>query len=175
MIFLYKTLLAWESQVNLQENEKIWPTTNKPITGSTPSWVLRYPSDLRPLEEGALLVIQNIASMLACFRVEGLGQWVQYVSGRKRPVGEMNGKSGNLNSCTAQLYPRGCLVPSSELICVLDADQVWHTPRPCSFTSPLNRVDLNTQNTMTASFTWFLSEGHSEDSMPFDHDVGDLW
>ena len=35
----------------------------------------------------------------------------------------MNGKSGNLNSCAAQLYPSGCLVPSSELICILDADQ----------------------------------------------------
>ena len=58
-----------------------------------------------------------------CYRVEGLGPWVQYVSGRKRPVGEMNGKSGNLNSCAAQLYPGGCLVPSSELICILDADQ----------------------------------------------------
>ena len=52
-----------------------------------------------------------------------MGPWVQYVSGRKRPVGEMNGKSGNLNSCAAQLYPSGCLVPSSELICILDADQ----------------------------------------------------
>lgn len=59
-----------------------------------------------------------------CARVEKLGLGVQYVSGRRRPVGEMNGKSGNLNSCAAQLYPRGCLVPSSELICIFDADQV---------------------------------------------------
>ena len=35
----------------------------------------------------------------------------------------MNGKSGNLNSCASQLYPSGCLVPSSELLCILDADQ----------------------------------------------------
>ena len=57
-------------------------------------------------------------------RVESLGSEAQYVSGRKRPAGEMNGKSGNLNSCAAQMYPRGCVVPSSELMCILDADQV---------------------------------------------------
>lgn len=66
--------------------------------------------------------LQNNIGLQHC-RVESLAQGVQYVSGRKRPVGEMNGKSGNLNSCTAQLYPSGCLVPSSELICILDADQ----------------------------------------------------
>ena len=53
-----------------------------------------------------------------------MGPDVQYVSGRKRPVGEMNGKSGNLNSCAAQLYPRGSAVPSSEVLCIFDADQV---------------------------------------------------
>lgn len=45
------------------------------------------------------------------------------MSGRSRPVGEMNGKSGNLNSCAAQIYPPGRPVPSNELICIFDADQ----------------------------------------------------
>ena len=57
-------------------------------------------------------------------RVATMGAEVQYVSGRKRPVGEMNGKSGNLNSCAAQIYPADQPVPSSELLCILDADQV---------------------------------------------------
>lgn len=34
-----------------------------------------------------------------------MGPEVQYVSGRKRPTGEMNGKSGNLNNVVAQMYP----------------------------------------------------------------------
>ena len=34
-----------------------------------------------------------------------MGPEVQYVSGRKRPSGEMNGKSGNLNNVVAQMYP----------------------------------------------------------------------
>jgi hypothetical protein len=39
--------------------------------------------------------------------VEGLrGEDVVYVSGRARPPGEMNGKSGNLNFCASQLYPK---------------------------------------------------------------------
>ena len=38
--------------------------------------------------------------------VEGLQDNVVYVSGRARKPGEMNGKSGNLNFCTAQLYPK---------------------------------------------------------------------
>ena len=29
-----------------------------------------------------------------------------YVSGRKRPEGEMNGKSGNINNCCSQIYPK---------------------------------------------------------------------
>ena len=38
--------------------------------------------------------------------VEGLQDDVVYVSGRVRKPGEMNGKSGNLNFCAAQLYPK---------------------------------------------------------------------
>ena len=56
--------------------------------------------------------------------VDSLGQDVVYVSGRKRPPGEMNGKSGNLNNVAAQLYPKGMFVPGTELIAVFDADQV---------------------------------------------------
>jgi len=67
--------------------------------------------------------------LFCCDRVDSLGPEVQYVSGRKRPVGEMNGKSGNLNSCASQIYPKGSLVSSSELMCILDADQVPPPPR----------------------------------------------
>ena len=38
--------------------------------------------------------------------MEGLQDDVVYVSGRARKPGEMNGKSGNLNFCAAQLYPK---------------------------------------------------------------------
>ena len=36
---------------------------------------------------------------------QSLGPEAVYVSGRQRPKGEMNGKSGNLNNCARQLYP----------------------------------------------------------------------
>ena len=55
--------------------------------------------------------------------VDSLGADVVYVSGRKRPPGEMNGKSGNINNVCAQLYPKGTVVPGNELICIFDADQ----------------------------------------------------
>ena len=55
--------------------------------------------------------------------MDSLGPDVVYVSGRKRPPGEMNGKSGNLNNVAAQLYPKGMFVPGTELIAVFDADQ----------------------------------------------------
>ena len=54
-----------------------------------------------------------------------MGPDLVYVSGRQRPVGEMNGKSGNLNNVFRQLYPEGCTIPTNELLCVFDADQVW--------------------------------------------------
>ncbi|KAK9846433.1 hypothetical protein WJX81_003716 [Elliptochloris bilobata] len=56
--------------------------------------------------------------------VAGLQDDVVYISGRARKPGEMNGKSGNLNFCAAQLYPKGVPIPGSELIAVFDADQV---------------------------------------------------
>ena len=59
--------------------------------------------------------------------VDSLAADVVYVSGRKRPQGEMNGKSGNINNVCSQLYPPGTVVPGNELICIFDADQV----RPC--------------------------------------------
>lgn len=49
---------------------------------------------------------------------------VVYVSGRTRPKGEMNGKSGNLNNCLRQIYPNDMPVPSNEIVCIFDADQV---------------------------------------------------
>ncbi|KAK9803849.1 hypothetical protein WJX73_008180 [Symbiochloris irregularis] len=55
---------------------------------------------------------------------EEMGPELVYVSGRKRPQGEMNGKSGNLNNVVGQLYPPGCVIPTQELLCVFDADQV---------------------------------------------------
>ena len=56
--------------------------------------------------------------------VDSLAADVVYVSGRKRPPGEMNGKSGNINNVCSQLYPPGTVVPGNELICIFDADQV---------------------------------------------------
>ena len=56
--------------------------------------------------------------------VDSLGADVVYVSGRKRAPGEMNGKSGNLNNVCAQMYPKGMVVPGTELVAVFDADQV---------------------------------------------------
>lgn len=51
-----------------------------------------------------------------------------YVSGRKRQAGEMNGKSGNINNCCAQIYPKGVKIPPNELVCIFDADQVRALP-----------------------------------------------
>ncbi len=56
--------------------------------------------------------------------MDSLAADVVYVSGRKRPAGEMNGKSGNINNVCSQLYPPGTVVPGNELICIFDADQV---------------------------------------------------
>ena len=36
----------------------------------------------------------------------------------------MNGKSANLNNCMSHVYPEGCNIPPSELVCIFDADQV---------------------------------------------------
>jgi cellulose synthase/poly-beta-1,6-N-acetylglucosamine synthase-like glycosyltransferase len=48
-----------------------------------------------------------------------------YISGRKRAKGEMNGKSCNINNAMRHIYPGDDLeIPSNEVICVFDADQV---------------------------------------------------
>ena len=64
--------------------------------------------------------------------VASLGPDVVYVSGRVRKKGEMNGKSGNMNNCTRQLYPAVCIpicvpfelfcfeMPKGIVICLLD-------------------------------------------------------
>lgn len=54
----------------------------------------------------------------------GMAPDVVYISGRTRPKGEMNGKSGNLNNCLRQIYPDGVPIPSNEIVCIFDADQV---------------------------------------------------
>ena len=56
-------------------------------------------------------------------RVEQMGPEIVYVSGRTRAVGEMNGKSANLNNCASQIYPDDLGIPPNELICIFDADQ----------------------------------------------------
>jgi hypothetical protein len=48
---------------------------------------------------------------------------VVYVSGRKRPADESNGKSGNLNNALSQIYPDSCKIPGNEVVCIMDADQ----------------------------------------------------
>ena len=65
-------------------------------------------------------------------RIEYLGDDFVYVSGRKRAVGEMNGKSSNLNNCLSQIYPPGIPIPPNELVCIFDADQVSCSPLPLS-------------------------------------------
>lgn len=62
---------------------------------------------------------------------------VQYISGRTRPSGETNGKSGNLNNACRQIYPAGCKIPDHEVICVMDADQVRRRRRHCVRAGPL--------------------------------------
>lgn len=54
---------------------------------------------------------------------------VVYVSGRKRAPGEMNGKSGNINNCCSQIYPKGTKIPPNEVVCIFDADQASCTPQ----------------------------------------------
>ncbi len=79
--------------------------------------------------------------------VDSLGPGVVYVSGRRREPGEMNGKSGNLNNACAQLYPAGTPIPSTELLCIFDADQARARPpsrhkaarRPGALCSPVHR------------------------------------
>ena len=46
-----------------------------------------------------------------------------YVSGRQRPLGETNGKSGNLNNVFEQIYPAETEIPGGEILCIFDADQ----------------------------------------------------
>ena len=53
-----------------------------------------------------------------------MGPEIVYVSGRVRPPGEMNGKSGNMNNCLGQIYPKEHRIPGNEVVCVFDADQV---------------------------------------------------
>lgn len=56
--------------------------------------------------------------------MKSLGQGYVYVSGRTRPQGESNGKSGNLNNAFAQIYPPELEIPGNEVLCIFDADQV---------------------------------------------------
>ena len=67
---------------------------------------------------------------------------VVYVSGRKRPPGEMNGKSGNINNCCSQIYPKGTKIPTNEVVCIFDADQV-HRYDEC--VSPLQQRVVHNQ------------------------------
>ena len=60
-------------------------------------------------------------------QVQRRGRDCVYISGRKRPPGESNGKSGNLNNACEQIYPPGCSIPGNEVICIMDADQVPNT------------------------------------------------
>ncbi len=45
-----------------------------------------------------------------------MGAGVEYVAGRARAKGEMNGKSANLNNCLMQLYPEDHIIPHNELV-----------------------------------------------------------
>lgn len=56
--------------------------------------------------------------------MKSLGSGYVYVSGRTRPMGESNGKSGNLNNAFGQIYPATLDIPGNEVLCIFDADQV---------------------------------------------------
>ena len=75
---------------------------------------------------------ESAAAVLWCtdsdanrLRLTSLQAWVVeqgrpdlvYVSGRVRPPGEINGKSGNLNNVLSQLYPPGTIIPLEEVRC----------------------------------------------------------
>lgn len=63
----------------------------------------------------------------------------QYVSGRKRAKGEMNGKSANINNVAHLLYQQSeCDVPLGEVMCIFDADQV---PNPDFFLKTVPLMD----------------------------------
>ena len=61
--------------------------------------------------------------MMASLKAQD-GSGAVYVSGRQRAVGEMNGKSANLNNCLRHIYPETHPVPPHEVVCIFDADQV---------------------------------------------------
>lgn len=65
-----------------------------------------------------------------------LGSDVVYVSGRFRATDETNGKSGNLNNALTQIYPEGVKIPLSEIVCIMDADQVNPSSDPGAHLSP---------------------------------------
>ena len=78
---------------------------------------------------------------------------VQYISGRTRPSGETNGKSGNLNNACRQIYPAGCKIPDHEVICVMDADQVRRRRRHCFCAGPLRPLLYNLSPSWCVSVT----------------------
>lgn len=50
---------------------------------------------------------------------------LRYVSGRIRPKGEVNGKSGNLNNCMQNvIYKKVKRISRREICCIFDADMV---------------------------------------------------
>ena len=71
--------------------------------------------------------------------MKGQGQGYVYVSGRSRPKGETNGKSGNLNNVCGQLYPRELDIPGNEVLCIFDADQA---SSGASFSAASSRTGL---------------------------------
>ena len=97
------------------------------------TWLLKLAQETRTIRHGPnwILLLRTatiiLRTKMAC-RIEWMGKDFVYVSGRKRAVGEMNGKSANLNNCLSQIYPPGIYIPASELVCIFDADQVRLTP-----------------------------------------------
>ena len=96
-------------------------------THHSPSW--RSPSNARSLTQNVQALPGHASPFAFVSGCSGTKQWpwrtqVQYISGRTRPSGETNGKSGNLNNACRQIYPAGCKIPDHEVICVMDADQV---------------------------------------------------
>ena len=96
-------------------------------------------------------------------RVEQMGPEIIYVSGRTRAIGEMNGKSANLNNCLTQIYPGEHHIPPHELVCIFDADQVRVGTLLNVLTMPALAAAVFSASNMTqnADELQMLASGHS--------------
>ena len=79
---------------------------------------------------------------------------MEYVSGRMRAKGEMNGKSANLNNCLTQIYPEGTIIPHNELVSLFDLHYCQTVATKSNLDSRLCKVNshLVSPETLTTQF-----------------------